>query len=741
MIITAERLYRHLPAVYRIRDQQQGETLKALIAVIAEQAGLLEEDIGDLYENWFIETCDEWVVPYIGDLLGVRGLHSIGAGPAFSQRGRVANALRYRRRKGTATMLEQLARDATGWNTRAVEFFELLATTQHFNHVRLHNHRTPDLRRTDALELLESPFDTIAHTADVRRIATGRGRHNIPNIGIFLWRLQSYFVQRAVAHAASMPGDGRFTFHPIGFSAPLFNRPQTETEITHLAEEINVPGLLRRRPLYDELDARRQSLVDGRTPEQRYFGAQPVLQIFVQGTSNDPYVELPPEEILICQLTEPAVAVPGVWLRPPTSKLYQPSAGGAKQPRAIKVAVDPALGRIAFPTGVIPNSVKVSYACGFSGDVGGGPYNRRDSIDANFMRKVNWQVGVSREIAPVAATMFATLAEAVTEWNSQPAPSFGVIAVLDSHTYEENLTGVNRIKIPEGSHLLIVAGGWPETPVPGQPGQKQRVDGRVDADERRPHLRGNISVTGTASGSSQTPGDLTINGLWIEGKLSVLAGNLGRLELAHSTFVPDRGGVEVATKNERLRIVLTRAISGPIALDAEIQELRIEESIVDAAGSGDAIVARRTAVEVQKSTLFGGVAVLSLEAGNAIFTEKVEAERRQVGCVRFSYVPVGSKTPRRFRCQPDLALQDAKAAEQANIIARLVPSFTAATYGHHGYGQLGASCAEEIRRGAEDGSEMGVFSFLKQPQREINLRASLDEYLRLGLEAGILYVT
>jgi hypothetical protein len=36
---------------------------------------------------------------------------------------------------------------------------------------------------------------------------------------------------------------------------------------------------------------------------------------------------------------------------------------------------------------------------------------------------------------------------------------------------------------------------------------------------------------------------------------------------------------------------------------------------------------------------------------------------------------------------------------------------------------------------------MGVFKGLTQPQRESNLKSALDEYLRFGLEAGIIYVT
>src|SRR5205807_1669350 len=150
-------------------------------------------DIEGLYENWFIETCQEWVVPYIGDLLGVRPLYPASPG-TFSARAYVAHTLGYRRRKGTAAMLEQLAHDVTGWPSRVVEFFQLLATTQYLNHLRPANKITPDLRDTNRLELLGGPFDSIAHTADVRHISHGRGRYDIPSIGIFLWKLENYFV-------------------------------------------------------------------------------------------------------------------------------------------------------------------------------------------------------------------------------------------------------------------------------------------------------------------------------------------------------------------------------------------------------------------------------------------------------------------------------------------------------------------------------------------------------------------
>ncbi len=71
---------------------------------------------------------------------------------------------------------------------------------------------------------------------------------------------------------------------------------------------------------------------------------------------------------------------------------------------------------------------------------------------------------------------------------------------------------------------------------------------------------------------------------------------------------------------------------------------------------------------------------------------------------------------------------------------RVTPAFTSTSYGHAAYTQLRLATASEIRTGAEDGAEMGVWNLLQQPQREANLSQALDEYLRFGLEAGVIYV-
>jgi hypothetical protein len=209
-----DRLYELLPVAYRLRDADQGYPLRGLLGVITEQVNLVEADIAQLYENWFIETCQDWVVPYIGDLIGYTPVHEAGepadvATPGGAARNRiliprreVANTIRYRRRKGTVALLEELAIAVAGWPARAVEFFRLLGVAQNFNYLHMDRGFTADLRDGDALDLLNGPFDELAHTVDVRRVDSHRatGRYNIPSVGVFVWRLKVYSVTGTPAY-------------------------------------------------------------------------------------------------------------------------------------------------------------------------------------------------------------------------------------------------------------------------------------------------------------------------------------------------------------------------------------------------------------------------------------------------------------------------------------------------------------------------------------------------------------
>jgi hypothetical protein len=122
--------------------------------------------------------------------------------------------------------------------------------------------------------------------------------------------------------------------------------------------------------------------------------------------------------------------------------------------------------------------------------------------------------------------------------------------------------------------------------------------------------------------------------------------------------------------------------------------------------------------------------------------------------MRFCYVTPGSRTPRRYNCQPDLVEREIKAMFERGEISetekdrrlesertRVEPQFNSTHYGTPVYCQLAESCADEIKRGADDESEMGAFHDLYQPQRAANLRSRLDEYTQTGMQTGIIYVT
>lgn len=727
-----ERLYSLLPTIHRTRDAVEGQPLRALLQVIETEFERIGSDIDGLYDNWFIETCQEWVVPYIGDLLGVRPIRAVPSANV-SLRGYVANTIAYRRRKGTAAVLEQLARDTTGWPAHAVEFFRHLCLTEHVNHVR--GSGTMNVRKAVDAELVGTAFDSAAHTLDVRSVALRRGRYNIPNIGLFLWRLQSYPVGDVVPGGGLADcGEARrvgdyYTFHPCGIDSPLFNAPQSESTMTQLAEEQHVPGKLRRIALAAELEQIRKH--DRSTPRRFLRDDVRAFRVFTQRGVGDPIVEVPPERIHVCRL---------------------PATGSDA------VAIDPDRGRLVLALGANPYRVLVAYHYAFSGDVGGGPYDRDESVENIFTERNVWQVAVSHlPTAPVRPGLaFKTLREAVTEWNRRPAGTVGVITILDSLSELDNGSANLKIRIPEKSKLLIVGAQWPQFALSATPPR-----GQFQATGVRPHWRGTLEIEGTAAASSNEPGAIYLNGLLIEGAIRVRAGNLGNLDLRHCTVVPGVQAIDMASDNDRLAVRIQRSIVGGVHVAAPIKQLLVTQS---ALGSGSAtlpvIDAPQAAAQVDESTVFGSTRVLSLEASNSIFTATVEASRRQQGCVRFCYLPRGSRTSRRYRCQPDYEIRrqieaaTAVAREDGNELAEqekvriradiegwLAPAFTAAVYGEPGYAQLDDRCPVQIRHGSEVESEMGVFCFLKSAHREQNLRIVLAEYLPLGMEAGLFFVS
>lgn len=708
---TGQRLFDLLPVIHRLRDADNGNVLREIVEVLAGQVDVLEEELSQLYDDQFIETCARWAAPYIGDLIGYRLLNGVVPAVA-SPRAEVANTIGYRRRKGTAAVLEQLAADVTGWPARAVEFFERIVTTQYMNHPRPLARATVDLRNHEALAWVgqrDGAFDDLAHTADVRRInapaPATRGRHNIVNIGLFLWRTEAVPVARSplVEHA-----DGRrFRFDALGADAPLFGRPRTEEEITHLAEPFNVPLPLGRRFLGDHVDA--------------YYGPRRSILLERHAGAGDPTPVLL-ADVRICDLSD----VPG-------------GTGWAHQPPAGKVAIDPVLGRVYLGTALGAGERMLGTSClGVAVPIGAGASSRRPTVS----------------LAPVTS--------ASQGQNLQPLlnaiKAGGTLEISDSDRYAQSLT--------------IAAATAPA----GVPDTEVRV---VAADQVRPSIAAATSVKLVLEPRTT----VVLDGLLISGGPLVLD-EVGDAEtrtviLRNCTLVPGHsrtpdgrpaqpGRASLLVLDPFARVVLDRCVLGPIVA-VEGSQVQLTDSAVDASSreavalcgrppvsggtrtvssAADMAVGDGTTpageVDLHECTVVGGIHCAQLDASNCVLLAAlpvgdprkaaVHARRRQVGCVRYSFVPEGSRTGKRYRCAPH-------PEDPAGVRRATTPRFTSLRYGDPAYLQLAAGTPQPIRTGADDGSEMGATHLLYAPQRETNLLLRMDEYLRFGLEAGYFYAT
>jgi hypothetical protein len=765
-----DRLYKLLPVVYRQRDAEQSWPLQALLRVIAEQVNNVEDDIAQLYENWFIETCQDWVVPYIGDLVGYQIVHEAGEpGDVTTAEGRllnsilipradVANTIHDRRRKGTLHLLEELAREVADWPAHAVEFYRLLGWTQNLNSLHRRRGRTVDLRRGDALQRLDGPFDELAHTVDVRRIVSQYtpGRYNIPGVGLFVWRLKVYSVTRTRAFRAEDCGQEFFTFSILGNDTQLYTKPVPLAETQRSASELNFPTPIRRRPF----EERRQDYYgqdkslriwveqveqQGATPASRQAAgggrsrhasaakqagqsadAQPPAQ--AQGQRDTDWEEVAVSDIVAADLTD--------WLY---------------HPQGMKVAVDPVLGRIAFSRQNIPKGrVQVLYHYAFSADIGGGEYDR-----PLFQPNPYYLLRVSKE----GKDHFRSIRSALHSWQAWKQdhpddPHNAVIEIVDSGVYTEERL---HTQMGEGERLQIRAAN------------RKRPVIRLHHPERTDAL----ALTGEANVSAQGGGYLTLDGLLIYGRSVRIEGDLAAATIRHCTLVPGweldehcepqcAGEPSLELVNTGARVTIEHSILGPILVEENEAasapvSISISDSILDAAHPQRSVLgglyrpkayARLT---IKRCTVFGPVRVHAIDlAENSIFNGPVLVARTQSGCVRFCYVPEGSRTPRRYNCQPDLVKQavrddasipkNEKPEAMQREAARVIPAFNSVYYSTPAYCQLADNCAPEIKRGADDESEMGVFQDLFQPQREANLRARLDDFTPAGNETGIIYV-
>ncbi|MET9424686.1 hypothetical protein ABZY06_28820 [Streptomyces sp. NPDC006540] len=707
-----------LPQWHRLRDAERGEPLRALLAVIAEQVDLVRDGVEQGYEDLFVETAAPWVLPYLGDLVGYTPLPGYervptgglgGAGgeesrrrlaEALAPRRDVAATVAHRRRKGTLHLLEEMAQEIAGWPARAVEFSRLVS---HHQPVRLYGSgssaadsrrlergRLADVRDGARLDLAGTPFTGTARSVDVRRAGSARrqGGPSPAGLGLFVWRLKPYHVTRAPAYCIDR-ARSLYTFSILGNDSPLVTKPVPEPSATHIATIDNVPAYIRRRQLADRL--------------ADLYGPGKSFTIWRDG-QDEP---VPMSDIVVADLSQ--------WR-------YRPRRG--------QVAVDPELGRIAFGSRSAPRQgVWVTYHYAFGDDTGGGEYPReRDtSPAAEFYR-----VGPGQR--------FQKIMDAYEEWRGDRRAGRcgpeGVIEITHSGAYQEQLD----FDLERGDRLeLRAAEGC------------RPVIRLLDWYSNRPDAL-NIRAQDDCPPGRDAP-RIVLDGLLVAGRGLNVSGPVGAVVLRHCTLVPGwslepecdpHSPEEPSLVLERTTacVQIERSILGTIeVIGDEVNHdpvpIHIRDSVLDATGHDrEALSApdcrlAHAVLHAHRTTVIGEVHTHAVEIGeNSVFTGQMRVARRGVGCLRYSYVPPGSRTPRRHRCQPDLSGGEP-----------LRPLFTSERYGTPAYGRLSDACPPEIRRGADDGSEMGVFHDLYEPQREDSLRARLAEYTPAGTDAGIIPVT
>ncbi|MFZ4702200.1 MAG: citrate/2-methylcitrate synthase [Candidatus Methylumidiphilus sp.] len=470
----------------------------------------------------------------------------------------------------------------------------------------------------------------------------------------------------------------------------LFANPMAEDEITHLAEPINVPDPIGRRLL-----SKRMALYYGtrESPAKPTDNSDPSIVLYVDGN------EVPRTSVVACHLGDDGSA----W---------------AHEAPTGKYGIDPVLGRVAVAADLPePDSLAVTYHYGFSADLGGGEYGRQREADASDVKVV--QVPQDHETIQAALTALAGTLK-------------GVVEITGSGRYKE----APSVQVPSGGQWTIRTAkqSWPS-----------------------------LELTGPMTVAGGKDSGFSLEGLRLSGNPLVIpatANELARLHISHSTLIPglalqangdpvSAGAVSLSVELADVAVTVDSSIMGAVWVD-ERTRFVANDSIIDANSPENIAYAATDGlspggmIAMEACTVIGKVFADAIDStlniSNSIIfahaplgdtSPPVLVAKRQTGCVRFSYLPFASLVPRRYRCQPETAADEAGSA----------PRFTTLRYGIAAYCQLSRSTSEAIRRGADDESEMGAFHSLFPAQRETNLQLRLAEFLRVGLKAGIFYET
>jgi hypothetical protein len=677
----AEKLWNLIPEVYRTADSEEfGKSgpLREMVNRIAAQAAILRRSIDRMWEDQSIETCDDWVIAYLGELLAV---NLVAALDARGQRLDVAKAIYYRRRKGTLPLLEELTADVTEWPARVIEFFRRLGRTRHGldpaigvsngtkalqqaqGLVGVHT-GTPaggyaDLRNAAGASRAQTAFDEFAHTADVRRGSGRTGWHNISHLGVFLWRLRSFPVGPTTPVQVKACPNLQYTFDPTGRDIPLFaagERPGGDTWV--FPAEWQMPTPIDRWLLASEL--------------ANLYGDLPrSLAVYQTGGLSDTLV--PADRIT----ADPYLKKAAFFIDPTRGRL---------------------ISRDLAPAGV-PH---VTYHYGFSSLLGAGPYERRQPGVEDLPRPA--PEGKAQGGGGAFDVQLASLG------------ATGTITLADFLTYDKvrDLGGIQQVTLRAENQArplirlaLVATPTWTLT----GGGEKSEL-----------FLEGLFLSGGT----------LVLAGQFARVVLRCCTLDPGSAGQAGQTFAKAADGLDLApcrlvVKGTIGELILDRCITGPVLEQGgKLERLSATECIVQSLGAEQALDLPESGVELQRSTVLGPGRVHRLSASECILHDVLTVDDTQHGCIRFSAWANGSVLPRQY--------ESVGLPPQAGL-------FGSRGFGRPTYARLLAGADARVVEGAADGSEMGAFAREKAPIKKRSLRIKYEEFMPLGLTPVLIDAT
>jgi hypothetical protein len=724
-----EKLWALVPAVYRNEDGlgERPGTLRGIVELIAAQAAILRRDQDRLWDDSFIDLCDEWAVPYIGDLVGTRMIS------ALDKRGRridVAKTIYYRRRKGTPRVLEELINDITTWDGTVVEGFRRLARTHHgldpaAGALAGRFSATPrgglaDLRRPFASTLTGGPFDEYAHTADVRRQHGRNGLANIPKLLFYLFRLRAFAVTGGTPFSRATAGT--FLFDPSGRDIKLFapRRIVPDWDAWRFPLPWELPAPIPCRLLGDAEYVVSQALILALGPvliaagqpataadelvrlRDLRFMSEAALRARIATLPSQASLLMPPVYRAILNgalsadcgksaLLPDAVEVAIAGIPVPAAMTVAGNLGDwTANPAGKKLIIDPERGRFKLLPGAPAGAASVAYHYGFSGPIGAGSDDRRSTLtDITTLPALVRRIG-GGAIAPA------------------DLPVDGALSLDDSATYGPvaSIAGVQNLAVQADN-------------------------------QRRPYVRLAAPwVLTAAAGANRT---LVLDGLWFGGDAGAtieLAGTWAEVTLRRVTLDPggmDADGnpiaaVPLVVSGNIQSLVVQGCILGPVGTSGAgvVDSLSVSGSVVHSRTGQPAIALTPGRVTLQRVTVLGDLALERLYATETLVLGNAVVADTQWGCFRFSAARAGSRLPHPF-------------ATTELAAGTIVLSST--RFGDAGYCQISDAAPDSIRRGAEDRSEIGAFSALNGPIMLDGLATKVAEFMPFGLIPAFIFQT